>query len=141
MLWFHPIFSALVLLLALYVLALGWVRFRVNHLGGRGVFPWKRHVLLGKVVYAAWTLSFLGGAAMVRIHWPAFFLKGAHTMGGFVMLALMGIGLVTGLIMDRQKAKRRALPLLHALVNVLLLATAGYQAWTGWNIVQKVLLH
>ncbi|MGE4469924.1 MAG: DUF4079 family protein [Desulfovibrio sp.] len=141
MLWFHPILSALTSLLAMYVFLLGLVRLRANHWGGSGVFRWKRHVLLGKIVYAAWTLGFVGGASMVWIHWPEAFLKGTHTQGGVAMLVLMAAGLATGLIMDRRKEKRTALPLIHAAVNILLLATAGFQAWTGWRIVQSALLN
>ncbi|MGE4291455.1 MAG: DUF4079 domain-containing protein [Desulfovibrio sp.] len=141
MLWFHPLLAASTTLLAFYVLCLGLVRLHGRHFGGTRHFHWKRHVRLGSLVMALWLLSFAGGALMVWLHWPEYFLKGGHSKGALNMLALMFLGLGTGWYMDRWPRQRVLLPLLHAAINIWLLVLALGQAVSGWGIVQKTLLH
>lgn len=138
-LWFHPLLQTAVFLLALHVGRLGLKRFRSNHLGSQTTFPWKTHVRLGKAVYALWSLGFLGGLAMAWLHWGGIFMRFGHAWTAVAMLGFMALGLATGLYMDRNKARRTALPLVHAAANLAVLGLAVSQLVTGLGIMDDVL--
>lgn len=136
MLYFHPLFQALATLVGLYALILGVNRFRSNHLGQRAVFQWKRHVLVGRLVIGGWTLGMVGGLMMARMYWGATLITGPHWQTAFWMLPLLAFGYVSGEVMNRLKQPRTVLPLLHAINNVLLLALAIRQFFTGWQVLK-----
>lgn len=136
MLYFHPLFQALATLLGLYALLLGVNRFRSNHLRQRAAFQWKRHVLAGRLTIGGWTLGMVGGLMMARMYWGATLITGPHWQTAFWMLPLLAFGYVSGEVMNRLKKPRTVLPLLHALNNVLLLALAVRQFFTGWQVLK-----
>ena len=139
--WIHPVLQTLALILSLYVLQLGWVRFSFAHLGKRGVvFAWKRHVLLGTIVLCGWGLDFIIGVGAAWWGWQTVFITGTHYQVGLSMLPLIAFGLGTGFYMDRNKAKRVALPLAHGAVNALLVLLALYQLFTGILILRDMVM-
>ena len=129
---FHPLLQALATLLAGYVLWLGVQRFRSVHWRQKVVFKWKAHVKLGTVALGSWLAGLAGGLTMARFWWHGFLVTGTHGKTALTMLPLLLFGLISGLYMNRHKKKRTLLPLLHGSNNLLLLALAGYQAYTGW---------
>jgi len=141
MLWIHPILQALVLIAAFYVFFLGVQRFRSAHLGHRVPFNWKRHVVLGRWVIIGWLLGLVVGMMVVNAEMGMTGIFVDHYQGGMAMTPLMFIAYVTGTYMDRRKAKRTAMPLVHAANNVLLLGVVLYQVYTGWLIVSNFLLN
>ena len=140
LLWIHPLFQGAVTLLALYVGYMGLIRFRANHLGHKLVFPWKNHVRLGTLVYVLWTLGLLGGLTMTTIFWKGPFVVDDHYGPAMIMLGFMLTGYLTGRYMDRHKAKRPLLPLVHGLVNLVVLVQALDLAFTGAGMVWDFLL-
>lgn len=130
--WMHPLWQGAATALSLYVLFLGWQRFTVLHLGRKGNFPWKRHVLLGSVALAAWCFGAAGGLAVARLEWGVFFMTETHATVGLVFVALAVFGYCSGRRLDRVKKRRFWLPLLHGANNCLLVILAFVQAWTGW---------
>ncbi|HKI82646.1 MAG TPA: DUF4079 domain-containing protein, partial [Pseudodesulfovibrio sp.] len=64
---------------------------------------------------------------------------GLHGGTAPVMLALILFGSTTGLYMDRKKAKRTLLPILHGAANLLLLLLALSQFVTGVVILTHLL--
>ena len=54
------------------------------------------------------------------------------------MLTLILFGGVSGLYMDRRKAKRTFLPILHGAANLLLLLLAASQFVTGLVILARL---
>ena len=139
--WIHPVLQTLALVLSLYVLALGWVRFAFAHLGKKGIiFAWKRHVLLGKIVLCAWASAYVIGLGAAWWGWQSVFITGTHYQVGLAMLPLIAFGLASGLAMDRVKAKRTALPLAHGAVNALLVLLALYQLFTGILILRDMVM-
>ncbi|MDP3427759.1 MAG: DUF4079 domain-containing protein, partial [Humidesulfovibrio sp.] len=127
--------------LSLYVLHLGWVRFRTAHLGQKNaIFAWKRHVLLGKIVLTTWSLGFLIGLGAAWLDWKRVFITGQHYKMALLMLPLIAFGLGTGLFMDRVKAKRTALPLAHGCANALLVLLGLSQLYTGIAILRGMVL-
>jgi hypothetical protein len=140
LLWIHPITQALTACLALYVLRLGLSRFASRHLGKRTVFPWNRHVLLGKVVVVLWALGALGGLSMTYLTYGKIFTESLHFRIGMLILPVLLITWLTGTRMDRHRDQSNTLPVLHLLNNVLLLLLAAIQVVTGLGIVQSALL-
>lgn len=140
MLWVHPVLQLACTLLALYVMALGLVRFRAAHLGHKVRFDWKRHVLYGKIVLVVWFAAFVWGAAAARVIWGVSDVTGSHYAVGLAMLPLLATGYATGHVLDAVKKRRTVLPLVHAANNALLLGLALYQVWSGVGVVRMFLL-
>lgn len=131
MLSIHPIIQLVATCLGLYVLYLGFQRFRSLHLKQKVKFIWKRHVLLGKIVMITWLAGMMGGASMAYITWHGFLVTGTHGKVALVILPLILFGLLSGLYMNRKKKKHTFLPLAHGLVNLTILILALYQISTG----------
>ena len=131
-LWIHPIWQAAATLLSFYVLYLAWPRVQCNHLERKLPFAWKDHVRWGSWAIGLWILGTLLGIAIARMEWGAFFITGAHARVGLVFLALALFGYLSGHVMDKVKKRRKALPLAHGMVNLMLVAAALWQAWSGW---------
>lgn len=139
--WIHPVLQTLAVAFSVYVLYLGVVRFRFAHLGHKGiVFQWKRHAQQGTAVMAVWALAFVIGLGAAWHGWHSVFITGLHHQVGLVMLPLITFGLGSGLYMDRNKAKRAALPLAHGLVNALLVLLALWQLYTGVVILRDMVM-
>lgn len=139
--WIHPALQALATLSALYVLYLGWVRFQFAHLGRKGiVFQWKTHVRQGLIAIGLWAAGLAGGLWAALDAWTVLGLSGAHYWVGLAMGPLMVFGLVSGWVMDRVKARRKVLPLLHGAANLLLVLLALWQTWTGVAVLRDLVL-
>lgn len=52
----------------------------------------------------------------------------------------MLFGLASGLVLDRRKARRTVLPLVHGLANLVLLILALVQVWTGFHVLKVFVL-
>lgn len=50
------------------------------------------------------------------------------------------IALASGLVLDRRKARRTVLPLVHGLANLALLILALVQVWTGFLVLKVFVL-
>lgn len=140
-LWIHPVLQTLAVLASVFVLYLGFVRFRFAHLGHKGiVFQWKRHVQLGIAVMVTWTLAFVIGLGAAWSNWHVLGITDLHYQLGLVMLPLIFFGLGSGFVMDRIKAKRAVLPLAHAVVNALLVLLALVQLYTGILVLRDMVI-
>jgi len=140
LMWIHPILQTLAVLLSLYVLYLGVIRFRFAHMGVKGLFPWKRHVQQGIAVMLTWASAFAIGLGAAVYTWGTSGITEQHYSIGILMLPLIGFGLGTGFVMDRVKAKRKILPLAHGLVNGLLVLLALMQLYTGIIVLKDMVL-
>jgi hypothetical protein len=136
----HPVAQLGATALAAYVFLLGLQRFRSLHLGSPATFKWKRHVFWGKVALIAWAAGLFGGLYMVKTSWYGFLITGLHGRVGIAMLPFILFGLLSGLLMDYKKQKRKVLPLLHALSNALALVLALSQAITGIMVYNSFVL-
>lgn len=139
--WIHPVLQTLAVLVSLYVLYLGFIRFRFAHLGHKGIlFPWKRHVNQGIAVMAVWALAFVIGLGAAWNNWHLVGITELHYQIGLVMLPMIFFGLGSGYVMDRVKAKRRFLPLAHGMANTLLVAMALCQLYTGVIVLRDMVM-
>lgn len=139
MLSVHPVIQSSAILLALYVFFLGVQRFRSLH-HHRVVFKWKRHVFLGKIALGAWMVGMMGGMTMVYYYWYGFLMTGTHGKVALLMLPFIIFGFASGQYMNHYKKKRKALPLIHGLSNLVLLILALTQVVTGWWVYRDFVL-
>lgn len=56
------------------------------------------------------------------------------------MLPLCVIGYMTGYRLDKEKRRRKWLPLVHGVNNLVLVALALWQLWTGVSLVRLYLM-
>ncbi len=140
MLWLHPVIQLLATIAGLYVLFLGWQKFKILHLGKQARFDWKSHVFWGRIVIIVWLGGLVLGKIAVNSHWgmSPVFLR--HSQGAMVMVPFMLIAYLTGSVMDRKKKKRFWLPAVHGANNMILLGLALYQLYTGYFIVVNFIL-
>lgn len=136
MLYIHPTLMFLAVLVMLYVLRLGVVRLMATRYGGKGVFPWKRHVLLGKTVMGVFALGACGGLFFTWTQWSAPLKTGAHAVLAGFILALAAFGTLTGLSLDRTRKRGNPLALAHAAGNVTMAALAAAQVFTGVGVLR-----
>jgi len=136
MLYVHPLLMLCLILLALYVLRLGYVRFASQHLGGKGVFQWKRHVLLGRLVMAGLTGGMCAGVFMTWFFWGTPFAAKTHACVALAMLVLIVSGAVTGQSLNRTRRPGNPLALVHGTGNALLAALALLQIYTGYGVLK-----
>lgn len=140
MLWIHPVIQAVCLILATYVMYMGVMRFRFQHLGQKAFFNWKLHVRLGKTVHCLWLLGLALGLFLAQIYWGSTNLTGGHYYVGVAMAPLIGVSLLTGLILQKPRGKRAGLALFHGITNAMLYLMALYQAWSSIEVVELFLL-
>lgn len=140
MLFIHPVLMACVIVLLFYVLLLGLQRFRIRHMGIRGVFAWKRHVRLGRYVMLFLLLGGMGGGTMALWRWEELGNTGIHYAQAWAMLPLIVAGYLTGHVMDADKRPRKALPLVHMVNNLLLCVLAVLQIVSGYAALQEWVL-
>ncbi len=127
-------------MLTLYVFYLGVQRFWSLHLHQKRLFRWKRHVLLGKIALLALLGGMIGGMTMAYLHWHGFLVTGFHGRVALVMTPFIIFGAASGLYMNRKKKKRKALPIIHGLSNLVILILALTQVATGWRVYVQFVL-
>jgi hypothetical protein len=139
--WIHPVLQTLAVLVSLVVLYLGIARFRFLNLGHKGVvFQWKRHVALGIAVMVTWLLAFVIGLGAAWNAWRVVGITELHYLTALLMLPLIGFGLGSGFVMDKVKTRRKTLPLVHGIVNAVLVALALWQLGTGIIVLRDMVL-
>ena len=139
--WIHPVLQTLAVFVSLLVLYLGIARFRFLQLGHKGVvFQWKRHVVLGIAVMGTWLLAFVIGLGAAWGNWHVVGITESHYFVALFMLPLIGFGLGSGFVMDKVKTRRKVLPLVHGVVNALLVALALWQLCTGVIVLRDMVL-
>jgi hypothetical protein len=136
MLYVHPVLMLCLILLTLYVLRLGYVRFASKHLGGKTVFQWKRHVLLGRFAMAGLAAGMCGGAFMTWFFWGTPFAAKTHAGVALAMLTLIISGMATGQSLNRTKKPGNPLALVHGVGNALLSSLALVQIYTGYLVLK-----
>jgi len=140
MFYVHPVMQFLAILLAGYVFILGWPRLRAAFAGGRAYFAWKRHVRLGLIALIVLLAGMLGGAWITSHYLGGTGVTGRHYWIALAMTPLILFGLASGLIMDRRKARRKVLPIVHGLANLAMLILALFQIWTGIGVLRVFVL-
>jgi len=136
----HPIIQCLASLLASYVMYLGVQRFGHLHLKKKTVFRWNRHVTLGYISLGTWLVGIVFGMAVVYVYWHGFLITGTHATIALVTVPFLIFGLVSGVRMDRNRRRRKTLPLIHGASNLVALLLSLAQVVSGWWVYKVFVL-
>ncbi len=140
--FFHPVLMILAFALALYTLYLGLQARRVRTASAderkdliKGKFG-QRHYLAGSLFLLLMVFGALGGMAVTYLNNGKLFV-GPHLLAGLGIVALVTTSAALAPLMkDGQKTWARQL---HVLLNGVILVILGWQAVTGFQIVQRIL--
>ena len=75
---------------------------------------------------------------MARWLWQSWLVTGVHGWLGLVATGLALVGLGTGLVMERRPKGRKALPLLHGMINLGLIALCLINFYFGDHILDAL---
>ena len=89
-------------------------------------------MFLGKIALGAWLVGIVGGMTIVYFYWYGFLMTGTHGKVALMMVPFIIFGLGSGQYMNHNKKKRKVLPLIHGLSNLVLLILALTQVVSGW---------
>jgi phosphoglycerol transferase MdoB-like AlkP superfamily enzyme len=95
---------------------------------------------LGEIALGVLLAGMLGGLAMVYVYWHGFLITGIHGKVALVMVPFIIFGLVSGLDMNHKKRKRRILPFVHGLNNLVVLIMAISQIISGLWVYRAFVL-
>lgn len=139
MLFIHPVMQAAGIFLVLFAFATGLQRVRSQHLKQKVRFPWKFHVLAGRIALASLLVGAAVGFAMVRHSWGESFMTMGHGLTGMVTVPFLLFGLVSGAVLDGKKGQHPRLRIAHGVSNAVLLLLLLNQARTGLEVYRLFL--
>ena len=131
----HPILQVCTVATVYYVFSLGLKRFLQQQLGKSIVFPWKRHVFWGKTAIILVMLGYASGLAAVYYTFRVIGFTGDHHDVAEALFPLLFFGFASGWFMDSRKKKRKVLPLLHGVNNLLVVLLFAFQVFSGLRLV------
>ncbi|MEN9202107.1 MAG: DUF4079 domain-containing protein [Thermostichus sp. DG_1_6_bins_120] len=139
--FFHPVLMIVAFALALYALYLGIQARRVRTVSAderkeliKGKFG-QRHFLAGSLFLLLMVFGALGGMAVTYLNNGKLFV-GPHLLAGLGIVALVATSAaLVPLMKDGQKIWARNL---HVVLNVVILGILGWQAVTGFQILQRI---
>ncbi|WP_027362236.1 hypothetical protein [Halodesulfovibrio aestuarii] len=138
-LYIHPVIQLLGTIFGYFALLWGLKRFLIAHGNMKLVFPWKQHVLYGKIATSLWLVGLAFGVYFTREEWQYCRITGAHyTLGVIAFLFVLGTFL-TGYWMELFKKKRVYLSVTHGLLGVLLCILVFLQIVTGVQVLSLFL--
>ncbi|MGF1493971.1 MAG: DUF4079 domain-containing protein [Microcoleaceae cyanobacterium] len=139
--FFHPALMWVLLALTIYALYLGIQVRRIRSAEGetkkeliKGKFNVKHHKI-GSAVLALMVLGTLGGMAVTYINNGKLFV-GPHLLAGLSMTGMIAVS--ASLVPFMQKGADWA-RYTHISLNVTLLGLFGWQAFTGLEILQRII--
>ena len=126
----HPVAQLVAILFALYAAYLGFQRTQSLHFGKTARFLRERHVIAGSIAL----ISMLGGIAAGFIMVNRYLLNpdmALHVAVAMIMLPLGVFGIFSGFFLYLNPGKRKILPALHGINNLVFLVLALSQIVTG----------
>ena len=138
--FFHPIMMWILLGVAIYAMYLGVQSRRTRLAEGdvkkemiKGKFA-IRHHQIGSIVLALMVLGAIGGIVVTYITRGKIYIS-PHLFAGLGMMGVIAISAALVPFMQKHDWVRKV----HVSVNMILMGLFGWQAFTGVQIVQKIL--
>ena len=130
LLWLHPLMQVCAAVLGVWAMWQGMKRAAMLYGKKKMLFPWKQHVRLGTQALVQRNLRGLG-YNVTRDHIGSTHIAGLHAELAWPIIGLAFLGLITGYILNRYKKKRTVLPLVHGVLNVVLIILVAIECYTG----------
>lgn len=137
LLWSHPVMQFIAVLTGLFALRQGFKRFAMLR-GKKVIFPWKKHVKLGSITLLLWILGLTGFGITFAV-FEAINITGAHACLAIAIVVLSIFGLVTGFVMNKYKKRRKVLPMIHGISNIVLVILILIQCYLGIGLMREFL--
>lgn len=139
--FFHPALMWVLLALTVYALYLGLKVRRVRSAEGeekkqliKGKFN-DKHFQIGSLVLALMVVGSIGGMVVTYLNNGKLFV-GSHLLAGLGMTGMIAVSASLSPLMQKGVDWARST---HILLNVVLLGLFGWQAWTGVEIVLRII--
>ncbi|MBW4691674.1 MAG: DUF4079 domain-containing protein [Lyngbya sp. HA4199-MV5] len=139
--FFHPALMWLLFALTIYALYLGLKVRRVRSAEGeekkeliKGKFN-DKHFQIGSLVLALMVVGSIGGMVVTYLNNGKLFV-GSHLLAGLGMTGMIAVSASLSPLMQKGVDWARST---HILLNVVLLGLFGWQAWTGIEIVLRII--
>jgi hypothetical protein len=95
----------------------------------------QKHYLIGSLLLAIMVLGTLGGMAVTYINNGKLFV-GSHLLVGLGMTGMIAVSAALSPLMQKGKSWARTI---HVAINMTLVLLFGWQAFTGLEIVQRII--
>jgi hypothetical protein len=135
MLYFHPFFQGLLILVMIAGWITGMARLRPPRSDDPFRFNRKRHILIGKVATSGLLLGAFIGLGYIYALYGHVLLTGLHGTIGAAVVPLLITGIVTGAVLEKNSVKHKYLPKIHGGINALALGMCAFQIRTGLELV------
>jgi hypothetical protein len=117
MAFIHPFVMLLAVIAGVYTGLLGWQRFQFKRgKAPASAFPWKRHILFGRIFLALLWIGALIGVGYVWYTIGPVSTAGPHAATGVLILILYSVGASLGLVLTKRKGADR-LAAVHMMIN------------------------
>jgi hypothetical protein len=126
----HPVAQLVAILIGFYAFYLGFQRVQSLHYNKTARFLRERHVIAGSIAL----VSMLGGIAAGFIMVSRYLLSpdmGLHVAIAMLILPLGIFGIFSGFFLYLNPGKRKILPAVHGINNLVILSLALAQIVTG----------
>ena len=131
--WLHIFMQVSALVLGIIAMRQGVQRVSQSHFKKKILFPWKQHVRWGRYAMLLWLAGALG-FYVTHSMFGATHMTGSHANVAWGVMALCVGGLISGEMMDRKKKRRFWIPVIHGVLNVLLIILVFFELWTGLQL-------
>ncbi|MBW4474363.1 MAG: DUF4079 domain-containing protein [Stenomitos rutilans HA7619-LM2] len=139
--FFHPALMWVLFALTVYALYLGLKVRRVRSAEGeekKALIQGKynvKHFQIGSLVLALMVVGSIGGMAVTYLNNGKLFV-GSHLLAGLGMTGIIAVSASLSPFMQKGADWARYT---HIALNVVLVGLFGWQAWTGVEIVQRII--
>ncbi|MCT4533915.1 hypothetical protein [Halodesulfovibrio sp.] len=133
-LYIHPAIQITGIVFGYIALYWGMKRFLKVHNDMSFLFPWKRHVLFGKIAVLLWTIGIGVGIYYTHAEWNNYRLTEEHYRVGMASIPLLLATFVSGYWMDVVKKKRQSFCVAHGVVGLFLCVLVFIQIITGIQV-------
>ncbi|OBQ46650.1 hypothetical protein [Halodesulfovibrio spirochaetisodalis] len=133
-LYIHPLIQVVGMVFGYSALYWGIKRFLMAHNSMSHSFPWKKHVLYGKVAIVLWLVGIIVGVHFTVAEWSFYHLTGEHFYVGMAAIPFLFATLGTGYWLELYKKKRTYLCVFHGVLGLVLCALTVIQVITGVQV-------
>jgi hypothetical protein len=117
MAFIHPFVMLLAVIAGVYTGLLGWQRFQFKRgKAPASAFPWKRHILFGRIFLALLWIGALIGGGYVWYKTGASLTLGLHAAVGVLIVIIFSVGATFGLLLAKRKGSDRMVAA-HMAIN------------------------
>lgn len=135
-LYIHPAIQLLGIYFGFTALYWGGMRFVAVHHKILLGFPWKQHVLYGKIAIFLWLAGIGVGVYFAKAEWSYYRITGDHFVVGMATIPFLLSSFISGYWMDTYKKRRNYLSIAHGVSGFLLCALVFIQIITGFQVLE-----